>query len=298
VDGDIRMFGNTIILNGNVAKSATVFTESLDIDSKTQIGGSLISFSKSLDVDGRIARDALAHFDDARINGYVGGTADLAGRRLNISSNAEITGPVEFDGIEQPNVSSQAKLAAGPVKFKKIEPKPKYSDWRFYRRKVLSWGAGLMFGVLLILLFPDFMKDSVRQAARYGPAFGAGAVTLVAAPILAIIACITVVGLAIGIAGVLLYAVALFAAQIFVGLWLGERILGRGETQMGAIGRLAVGLLIVRIAGNLPAVSGIVWLVILAWGLGAMTLAIGRRLRPEPVYVPSEPSAPLPAASV
>ncbi len=298
VDGDIRTFGNTIIVNGNVAKSATLFTETLNVDSKAQIGGTLMSFSQSLDLDGRVARDVLAFMQRAQLGGVIGGSATLKGDRLAISSAAEIAGPVEFEGNREPNVSPQAKLAAGPVKFKKIERKPQYSQPGFYWRKTLSWGAGLMFGVLMLLLMPDFMRESQRDAGRYGPSFGAGLVTLVATPIVACIICFTVVGIGIAVGSLLLYVVALYAAQVPVSLWLGERMLGRGDSMMARIGRLALGLLVVRIAWNLPMISFFVGLIVLCWGLGALVLAIARRIRPEPVYAPSQPApTPLPAGA-
>jgi len=58
--------------------------------------------------------------------------------------------------------------------------------------------------------------------------------------------------------------------------------MGADDTTGGMIVRLAAGLLLVRIAVNLPSVGGIALFIALLWGMGAMTLAIVRRIRPEP----------------
>jgi hypothetical protein len=87
------------------------------------------------------------------------------------------------------------------------------------------------------------------------------------------------VGLAVGITTFLCYVVALFTAQIFVSEWIGEKLLGP-ETGIGhAAGRLAIGLGIVRILTVLPFAGPLIRLAVVLWGLGAIVLALHRRMR-------------------
>jgi hypothetical protein len=102
---------------------------------------------------------------------------------------------------------------------------------------------------------------------------------LFAVPIAAIFACITIVGLGLGIAALLLYLVALYSTQVFVGSWIGEKVLGLGSGLGPAIGRLALGLAILRGLRILPYVGWLVTLVMLFWGLGALALALHRMSR-------------------
>jgi hypothetical protein len=51
-----------------------------------------------------------------------------------------------------------------------------------------------------------------------------------------------------------------------------------------------VGLLIIRVAGLIPFLGGLVWLAVFLWGTGAVLLGFYRMSRAE-----SAPSAPLPA---
>jgi hypothetical protein len=51
---------------------------------------------------------------------------------------------------------------------------------------------------------------------------------------------------------------------------------------------MAVGLLILRVAGLIPFLGGLVWLAVLLWGTGAVLLGFYRMSRAE-----SAPNAPL-----
>ena len=104
---------------------------------------------------------------------------------------------------------------------------------------------------------------------------------LFAIPIAAVIACITVVGLGVGISAMMFWAIAIYAAQVFVGAWLGEKILGEGLGAGAALGRLALGLVILRALGMLPYLGGWISFVVVIWGMGAVVLAIYKNMRPQ-----------------
>jgi len=56
---------------------------------------------------------------------------------------------------------------------------------------------------------------------------------------------------------------------------------------------MAVGLLILRVAGLIPILGGLLWLAVLLWGTGAVMLGIYRITRAESAE--SAPVQPLPA---
>ena len=131
-----------------------------------------------------------------------------------------------------------------------------YSSARYYGHQVLKWGASFLFGLALLFLMPGFFFDAVSACNKTAAAIGFGVLFLIATPIAAIIVCITVVGLGVGISAILLWMICIYAAQVFVGAWLGEKILGAGTGVGAAIGRLALGLAIMRVLGMLPFLGG------------------------------------------
>jgi hypothetical protein len=102
---------------------------------------------------------------------------------------------------------------------------------------------------------------------------------LFAVPIAAILVCFTIVGLGVGVSTIMVWLISMYAANVIVGRWVGEKILGAGEPGMGAaLGRLALGLLILRLISMLPYVGGWAMFAVVIWGIGGMVLAVSRRL--------------------
>ncbi len=93
-----------------------------------------------------------------------------------------------------------------------------------------------------------------------------------ATPIAAAIVCITIVGLGVGISTFMLWLIAMYGAQVIVGRWIGEKVLGAGIGVGATLGRLALGLLILRVVSMLPFVGGWAMLLVIIWGLGGMVL--------------------------
>jgi hypothetical protein len=79
----------------------------------------------------------------------------------------------------------------------------------------------------------------------------------------------------------LLYLIAIYAAQVFVASWLGEKLLGYSNGVGPAVGRLALGLAIVRALHMIPFAGWWFGLIITIWGLGALVLAAHSRIRPQ-----------------
>jgi len=290
VDGNIRSFSNNVTLRGNVGKNVLTFDQVVNVENSAKIGGSLTVFAETISLDGKLGRDLLAYSAEARITGTVGGDIRAKGDTLTIGSTAVVEGTSRFEGHRPPDVSSEAKLAS-PVEYKKIERKPAYRESGYYVWRVIWTAALVLFGLVLFALMPRFAQESVDSAERYGASLGLGVLVFFAVPIVAVIACVTVVGLPIGITTLLLWLMALFIAQLVVGGLVGQWLLGRTSEIWPLIGRMATGLIIVRLAGSIPHVGGWVRFGVILWGIGAISLALYRRFQPK--LAPGAPSAPL-----
>jgi cytoskeletal protein CcmA (bactofilin family) len=289
VDGNVRGANNNLTITGTVGKNVLVFEEMLTIESDAKIGGSITSFSESLSVDGSVGRDVLAFFQNANLSGKIGGGIQAKGNTLVISSTAVINGPVKFEGHKQADVSASAKLAS-PVEFTQMREKRDYRDGSYYVWQVIWAAAFILFGLVLFALMPKFSEDAVRSAEHYGAAAGLGVLVMFGVPIAAVIACVTVVGLFIGLSTLFIWYGSLYLAQVIVGTVVGQWLMGRTSELWPLIGRMAVGLVIVRLCTIIPHVGGWVKFAAILWGIGAISLAIYRRF--QPVIAPGMPPAP------
>jgi cytoskeletal protein CcmA (bactofilin family) len=279
VDGNVRGFVQTLTLNGLVGKNVSAWVGVVDLAQKAHVGGTMMMGVTDLVLDGTIGGDLLTLAHSTEINGSLGHDVTIRGDQLTIGSTAVIAGQTKFTGTHQPDVSSSAKLGS-PVQVTIPKRGPNYSGIRYYWHQVMFWGASFLLGLVILLLAPGFFFDTVQASKKVGPAFGFGALFLFATPIAAIIVCLTIVGLSVGIPVLFLYGIAVYAAAIFVSAWAGEKLLGAGPGIGPTIGRLALGLLIFRALRMLPYVGFWVFWLVTMWGLGAVVLALHRRMRP------------------
>jgi len=294
VDGNIRSFTNTTLVNGNVAKNLLSFAEVITIDPAGKIGGSATAFVNNLTIDGAIGRDVFAFVNETNISGSIGGGIQAQGNTLRLNSGAQVAGPVKFKGNSQPEVSSNAKLAS-PVVFTQLEHHKRYEESGFYIWRLIWTAAVVLFGLVLFLLLPNFARTTVDSAERYGASFGLGLLVFFGVPIAALIACVTVVGLLIGISTFALWMTTIFCAKIVVGTIVGQWLMGRTRETWQLIGRMVVGVIVLRIVEMIPFLGGWIKFAVILWGMGAISLAIYRHFTPaRTATVPVSPVMPPP----
>jgi len=296
VDGNIRAFTNNLTVTGEVGHSMTAFNETLNLESSGKVGHSLIAFSSSMTLDGNVGRDVRVFFAQGLVGGTIGGSFKSRGDALTITSGARIDGTSFFEGNKPADVASGAKLAS-PLEFKKTEHKyEKERSASYYVWRVIWAGAFVLFGLVLLSLMPLFSREATQNVENAGASFGLGVLVGFAVPIAAIIACFTVVGLFVGLSALFLWFASLYFAQIIVGAAVGQWILGRANETWGLIGRMAIGVVILRICMTVPYVGFWIKLGVIIWGIGAISLAIYRRL--QPVVAPNIPSVPMAPSSM
>jgi cytoskeletal protein CcmA (bactofilin family)/predicted anti-sigma-YlaC factor YlaD len=293
VDGNVRSCGNTAVISGNLGKNIMWFGDAVTVDATGKVGGTITMFGGTLAIDGHLGRDILFIGEEINVNGEVGGSIQEKGNMLIIGSNAQVDGPVKFEGNKPAEVAPGAKLAS-PVQFKQMEKKHEYRDGNYYVWRVIWTAAFILFGSVLFLLVPGFAGETISAAERYGAPIGLGILVFFGVPLAALIACITVVGLPLGILTFGLWMLMLCCAEIVVGTVIGNLILGKATDTWGMIGRMALGFVIVRIVYTPLAQVHVLGLLaalgIWMWGMGAISLALYKRL--QPVIAPNVPSAP------
>jgi cytoskeletal protein CcmA (bactofilin family) len=280
VDGNVRAFVQSLQLNNTIGHNLMAWAEEVNLDEKAKVNGTMTVGSEHLELNGTVAGDLLAFSGDAEINGSLGHDARIRAGRLSIGSSAVIAGHTQAQLRKEPDISSSAKLGGLDWTYTKHMSETSYSSPRLYWHQALKWGASFVFGLVLLFLAPSFFFDTASACKKVGAAIGFGALFLFALPIAGVIVCLTVVGLGVGISAFLLWLIAIYAAQVFVGAWLGERVLGAGAGVGAALGRLALGLLILRAVGMVPFLGGLVWFMVTIWGMGAVILAVYKHMHP------------------
>lgn len=290
VDGNVRIIAHSTILQASIGKNVSAIASSLTVTPKGNVGGGVIAIAGEADLDGKIGRDLLGMIGRSDLDGLIGGQVWIRGGSLNVASTAELDGPVTFQGREKPSVAAGAKLAS-PIRLEITQEvvRSRRSVTRQAIHEIISYGAALLAGILLLTVLPGFFRATLRETGMIGLPVGVGALALISGVFVLILGVLLAfVGVTAGVAGVLLYAPILYLAQVFVGAWLGDKILGVTVTSTGAmIGRMALGLLILHVAGLIPVLGGLMWMVVLLWGTGAILMGFYRMSRRESAALPA-----------
>jgi hypothetical protein len=309
VDGSLRTFTGDMTIEGTVQRNVLSFVGSFETTPRSHVAGSATLFVGQMQLDGPLGRDLVAFVGGANLNAPIGGDVWLRqtqqddeghmgayGERgpIRVSSRADVKGSFHYRGPFKPDISEQAHLAGEPqIDLKKSVPS--YLRPMSYWYNAMIWGMGFVMGLVLIALAPGFMEESARQAARIGAPLGLGLVAFIVMPVAAILACLTVVGLGVGISLLILWLFFIFFAQVFTAIWIGEAILGSGGGAWAMAGRLALGLFLIRLGALVPILGFWVRFLACVIGIGAIIMFFYHRSqRPA---APLAPVAPTPAAA-
>jgi hypothetical protein len=257
-DDLVVLTGRAEVAEGDSIDTLVIFDGPTTVDGTVR--ETIVSFNGPVDISGTVEEDVVSFNGTVTVRSGATIGGDLVTR----------TEPVVEDGA---TVRGDTRQAADLFR----DPFP-------FVGRVLSWLAVsvslLILGLLLLLLTPRG-ADAVAEAWRTatGPSVGWGLIFLVGLPIVAVLALVTLLGIPFGV-GLLLGLGLIFTVGYVAGAWLVGRLVIRGPGRR--VVAFLAGLAIVRVLALVPILAGIVGLVALVVGLGAVVVAAWRGGRPAP----------------
>ena len=128
-------------------------------------------------------------------------------------------------------------------------------------------------GVLINYLFPR-RTDAIITAISQSPwkNLWFGLIFLVVVPVAILIAFITMVGVPVGIIAGILYGIVIYISRIYIGVWIGRKVLGYIKKSMATafFWPLVLGVIIIALISLIPFLGWLFRLFILLLSLGAM----------------------------
>ncbi len=290
IDGDIghavRVAGQTISISGNVNGDLMAFGAVVNVASTATVKGDLLVGAENVYIDGLIEGDIKGSGTEVTIGNGVKGNVELEVDSLTILSTANIEGDLTYTSEEEADIQSGAQIGGAtthnlpPVKEEQPVPFP-FSLFSGILSKVIGFLMALVTGLVIILIAPrrlTSIAESIRT--RPGASAGWGALVVLVTPIAAILVCLTIVGIPLGLIALALWGIGLYLAQIPVGLLIGRLIIGRfrGVERRGImIAALALGLVILALLGLIPYLGFFIGLAVALFGLGAVVVSERRR---------------------
>ncbi len=137
--------------------------------------------------------------------------------------------------------------------------------------------VSLALGAVLLLVFPGFSGEaSLRVRGESLRSLGWGLLFLLAVPVILFLVAMTLVGIPLALAGLLLYVLVLWAGSVYGALGLGAWLLEKAGVY-SRWGALVAGLVVLSLLDLVPLVGGLAGFAVLLLGTGATVLCLRER---------------------
>ena len=279
VGDSTRVTANRIYVDGTIDGDLNAAGNEVRLGKNSQIKDRLRAAGRIVEIDGTVDGDVIAYAGEVIISGTVRGGATIRAETIDLAPNAYIGGDLDYTARTPLSPEALARVS-GTVQFTPAsEVGGDDEDAGITTWSVAFWiwmtSAALLSGLILVALFRRLVPSlvsAVKGQAVIGTLLGFGAV--LAVPAAAIVAMVTLVGLPVGVAGLLLFAVALYIAKLPVAAWAGGQVLAlAGRPNASPYATMAVGVVLLYALFTIPYLGGLVYLIATWLGLGAMILA-------------------------
>jgi cytoskeletal protein CcmA (bactofilin family) len=301
VRDSVRVAASTVDIYSDVGGDLVAAASQVNIQPSGSVGRDFLVAAGTVRVDGPVGKGILGSIGNLVINSSVGGSVDVECRTLNLEPGASVSGDLTY---RSENIVQQAKDANIKGQLKQVvppQPKPGPSAESIGQViagaaaaivgfmvilliviAVFKYIAALLTGIIFILIARKYIPGLVETLkSKPWPCLGYGALFFFLAPIAIAIAFMLIIGIPLGLAGLALYALAVYLGHIFIGLFIGKWMLRQhaDTTLVGPlVGALALGLLVVYMIAVIPVIGCLSDLAAILFGLGAICLWIKTKL--------------------
>jgi cytoskeletal protein CcmA (bactofilin family) len=281
VSGGLAAAGANVEVLGNVEGGLKAFGANIVISGDVQ--GELKAFGANVVLSGRYRNKVMAGAANVTLSGVFDEDVEVGGARVTVARTALIKGNLIYATADL-NLQKGSRIMGEVVQRQVMVKQEKIAKWG--RRGILAlFPLGIFFwlismasliivGVIIhYLLFPkktNAIVDTISQSPWKSLWFGL--IFLVVVPVAVIIAFITVVGIPAGIIAGVLYGIAIYISRIYIGVWIGRKVLGYFKKSMATafFWPLVVGVIIIALISFIPFIGWLFRLFILLLSLGAL----------------------------
>lgn len=279
VNGDVRVAGADVTLGGEVKGNVLAGASTLITTDTFMLTGDFTAGSETMDLNGSIGRDALVGASTLTLRGTI--TRDLSAdvEELTTQDGAKVAGNVWY---KAPKPTAATGAFEDKVHFEQGEA---YDESSMDITTVLLGILMLIvFAVVSVLAVPRFIHTAATLAPRQALfAFLIGLTAVIITPIVAIIFMVTVVGIWVGVALLLVWLLAMIASSVFFSYYIGTLALQKRATN--ALLVALTGSAILSIALLVPFINALVFVVMLFVGVGMQVMHLRHQFSKDPYTI-------------
>jgi cytoskeletal protein CcmA (bactofilin family) len=285
---DLVAAGADVEILGNLKEKLKVFGANVVISGDVQ--GETIVFGSNVVLSGKYHSKVKGVAANLILSGIFDDNVEVGAAKITMAPTAVIKGNLIYStAVLDQQAGSQ--IMGNLIRKGMMARKKEVEQWREKSKKivsslgflfwVLSLPAFLIVGALFHYAFPK-KTDAIVTTISQSPwkSTGVGFVFLVVVPVGIIISLLTLVGIPTAIIAALLYVIFLYISRIYIGVWIGRKLLGFIKKSLATafFWPFLAGTIIITLLGLIPFIGWAFRLFFLLISLGAMWMVIWRSI--------------------
>ncbi|WP_276258725.1 bactofilin family protein [Haloglomus litoreum] len=278
VDGNLQAFAGDVTVTESGRVTGNVGAAAGSVRIAGTVVGDVEAAAGSIEVtpSGEVGGDLQAAGGSVVLAGTVRGDATLAGESVVLAGSAVVDGGVEYDAESFRN--DGAAVGGSVVRNDNLGGvsigSPADALLPGWVASVYGVLVNLVLGAALLLVFPAVSRRIADRAVESPlAAGGVGLLMVLVAPIALVLVALTIIGIPLSLLGLFLFLFTLWVGLVYGGYTVGEWLTDAADVDNRWLA-LAVGVVLVALAGRLPIVGGLVTAIVTLLGLGALALVV------------------------
>lgn len=286
VGKNARIAGSVVSITSSVAGDLLIGAGTLNISDQSKVGGDLMAGVGTATIDGIVNGRARIAGGDITINGVISGDLEVDGGQLILGDKAVVGGNLIYRSEKEATISSSA-VVKGTTDYSKIQAKTyskKYSRSILGVFGVFGFLMGIIFLLVLVYLLPRSSRELIETTlSTFWKNLGWGFLAFAIAPTVLIIVAVTVIGLKLAGALLLIYGAMLMVAFVYATIALGAQILKwiTKDTYRFDWLTVLVGTAAAIVLGLIPVLGGLIIFAVALAVLGQLIIKTGVFLKSQ-----------------
>lgn len=283
---DLRAAGGTIIISTPVSGNVTVGGGNVTFLKDAKIGGSLLAGVGNLEILSPVSKSMTIGAGTLTIGNKVNGDVLAGVGTMSLLPDSKIIGNLTYWSKKDASLSEGATVSGAVLRHEPpaetTQELPVVTPEKmkvigsaiasiFMVGKVIYFILTFIMGLILFAIVPVFTQNVVATFRKQPMAeFGIGLLSVIALPVIAVILCVTLVGLPVGIFMFAALGLLAFSAHIYAGLVLGDLMMKAIKANASRTVTYLAGLVALLILSFIPVLGHLATSVLQLIVLGAL----------------------------
>lgn len=274
----VRLASRMAQISGALSGSLTAVGNTVKIEPSAVIAGNLLCLGENIISEGSVAGGVRIVAQKATLGGKIAGNVSVTAREIVVLPGTVIGGNLTYTAPKELVLSPSVMLGGKLNRTFETPPPRQLLKPDLFSHFVFAFAAFLT-GMVFCSVFPRYTASTFHllRTSR-GICLLTGSAALMLIPIIAFLLLFTLIGLPLSLLLFCFYFILLYLSKIVVSFWLGALLLRRKEiSKRNRAGALAAGLFIIYALTAFTAISLVVNILSMIYGLGALLLALFKK---------------------